>query len=136
MARDYILHRVRTALGRSPRSPYRIRRPPASASRRSRSMPDGFAAAAVEELAGTAVETSDPRTYIAAAMAGKSAIASNSPYLAACGITGLPGVESGITDREQLRHACATPISESPAPITPWPTPELWCCSRARRKRA
>ena len=109
MARDYILHRVRTALGRSPSQPIpdpppaRIRIPEISLDARVASL-----LLRVEELAGTAVETSDPRTYIAAAMAGKSAIASNSPYLAACGITGLPGVESGITDREQLRHACAT----------------------------
>ena len=34
---------------------------------------------------------------------GKRAVASNAPFLAACGITGLPQVESGFTDREALR---------------------------------
>ena len=64
--------------------------------------------AQVQALAGTALETSDPRAYVASAIADKTVIASNSPYLAACGISSLPGVESGITDREQLRDACAT----------------------------
>ena len=39
---------------------------------------------------------------------GKRAVASNAPFLAACGITGLPQVESGFTDREALRAACVT----------------------------
>ena len=34
-------------------------------------------------------------------------MASNAPFLAECGITSLPGVRSGITDREQLRELCA-----------------------------
>ena len=41
-------------------------------------------------------------------LAGKSAVASNAPFLKACGITGLDGVQSGFTDREALREACAT----------------------------
>ena len=39
---------------------------------------------------------------------GKRAVASNAPFLAACGITGLPQVQSGFTDREALRAACVT----------------------------
>jgi L-lactate utilization protein LutC len=62
----------------------------------------------VSALAGEAVESSDPRAYVAKAIAGKSAIASNAPYLAACGIVNLPGVRSGITDRDELRALCAT----------------------------
>jgi L-lactate utilization protein LutC len=42
------------------------------------------------------------------AIAGKTAIASNAPYLAECGITGLAGVRSGISDREELRELCAS----------------------------
>jgi hypothetical protein len=111
MSRDYILHRVRTALGRSPSQPIpdpppaRIRIPEVSLDARVASL-----IARVEALAGTALETSDPRAYIASAIAGKTVIASNSPYLAACGISSLPGVESGITDRERLRNACATAL--------------------------
>ena len=39
---------------------------------------------------------------------GKRAVASNAPFLTTCGITALPQVESGFTDREALRAACAT----------------------------
>ena len=34
-------------------------------------------------------------------------MASNAPFLAECGIAALPGVRSGITDREELRAVCA-----------------------------
>jgi L-lactate dehydrogenase complex protein LldG len=109
MSREYILHRVRTALGRSPSQPIpdpppaRIRIPEVLLNARVASL-----IARVEALAGIALETSDVRATIASAIAGKSVIASNSPYLAACGIASLPGVKSGVTDREQLREACAT----------------------------
>jgi L-lactate utilization protein LutC len=62
----------------------------------------------VRALAGEAVATKDPLSYVAAAIAGKTAVASNAPFLAECGITGLPGVRSGVTDREELRELCAT----------------------------
>jgi L-lactate dehydrogenase complex protein LldG len=109
MSREYILHRVRTALGRSPSQP--IPDPPPARLRVPEVSPDARLAsliARVEALAGTALETSDPRAYVAQAIAGKTAIASNAPYLAACGITDLPGVQSGITDREELRKVCAS----------------------------
>jgi L-lactate dehydrogenase complex protein LldG len=44
---------------------------------------------------------------VAEIVQGKSAVASNAPYLAECGITRLPGVRSGITDCEELRDVCA-----------------------------
>jgi len=109
MSRDHILHRVRTALGRSAGQappdppPSRIRIPEASMDARIASL-----IARVEALAGQAMETSDPRSAVAAAIAGKTAVASNAPYLAQCGITTLPGVRSGITDRDELRALCAT----------------------------
>ncbi len=37
----------------------------------------------------------------------KSAIASNSPFLRKCGVTGLPQVHAGFTDRDELKQACA-----------------------------
>jgi L-lactate dehydrogenase complex protein LldG len=37
----------------------------------------------------------------------KSAVASNSPFLRKCGITGLPQVHAAFTDREELKAACA-----------------------------
>jgi len=108
MSRDNILHRVRTAIGRSagqavadPPS-VRLRIPEMEMQSRIESM-----IVRIEALAGKAVRTSDPRAFVEEAIAGKNAVASNAPYLAACGITALPGVLSGITDREELREACA-----------------------------
>jgi L-lactate utilization protein LutC len=62
----------------------------------------------VRALAAEAVESDDPRGFVASAIAGKTAVASNAPFLAECGIAGLPGVRTGITDREELRELCAT----------------------------
>ncbi len=44
---------------------------------------------------------------IAPLLAQKSAVASNSPFLRKCGVTGLVQVHTGFTDREQLKEACA-----------------------------
>ena len=109
MSRDNVLHKIRTALGRgagqaAPDPPAaRIRIPQVSMEARMSSMLER-----VRALAGEAVATDDPRGFVAAAIAGKTAVASNAPFLAECGITGLAGVRSGITDREELRELCAT----------------------------
>jgi L-lactate dehydrogenase complex protein LldG len=109
MSRDNILHRIRTAVGRSAGQPpadppsARLRVPEMSLHARIASV-----IARVEALAGKAVRTSDPRAYVAEAIAGKTAVASNAPFLAECGIAGLPGVRSGVTDQEELRALCAT----------------------------
>jgi L-lactate dehydrogenase complex protein LldG len=44
---------------------------------------------------------------IAELLKQKSAIASNSPFLRLCGVTGLAQVHAGFTDRDQLKEACA-----------------------------
>ena len=65
----------------------------------------------VEALAGKTYRASSPEDacgFAASLLAGKTAIASNAPFLAECGITALPGVRSGVTDREELRELCAT----------------------------
>jgi L-lactate dehydrogenase complex protein LldG len=49
----------------------------------------------------------EAREYVGALIKGKSAVASNSPVLQDCGITGLPGVTSAGTDRAALRTLCA-----------------------------
>jgi len=109
MSRDNILHKIRTALGRGAGQavadppPARIRIPEAAIDARIASMLER-----VRALAGEAVATADPRTFVANAIAGKTAIASNAPFLAECGVTDLPGVRSGVTDREELRELCAT----------------------------
>jgi L-lactate dehydrogenase complex protein LldG len=59
-----------------------------------------------EKLAGKAVavqNTSDVVPALAALLEGKTVVASNAPFLRTCGIT-----ESGFTDRELLREACAS----------------------------
>jgi len=109
MSRDNILHKIRTALGRGAGQPVadappaRIRIPEVAIEDRIASMLER-----VRALAGQAVVSDDPRAFVASAIAGKSAIASNAPFLAECGITGLPGARSGITDGEELRELCAT----------------------------
>ena len=108
MSRDHILHRVRTGIGRSAGQaptappPVRLRIPQVDPGRRIAVMIER-----VEALAGKALCDPDPRGFVAAAIQGKTAVASNAPYLAQCGITGLPGVRSGITDRDELREICA-----------------------------
>jgi L-lactate utilization protein LutC len=109
MSRDNILHRVRTALGRSAGQavgdvpPVRIRIPEMDMETRIASMK-----VRLEALAGVVCRTTDPRGVVAQAIAGKTAVASNAPYLAECGITSLPGVRSGIANLEELRGLCAT----------------------------
>jgi len=112
MSRDHVLHRVRTALGRSagqeapPAPPARIRIPSVDMETRVASL-----LAQVSALAGKthrAATPGDARRYVAEAIAGKSAVASNAPYLAECGITSLPGVRSGVTSKDELRELCAT----------------------------
>ena len=66
--------------------------------------------ARLEALRGTtqrATTTAEACTLVAAAIEGKTALASNAPMLAECGITALAGVETGITDRQQLQERCA-----------------------------
>jgi L-lactate dehydrogenase complex protein LldG len=109
MSRESILHHVRTGIGRSAGEaapdlpPVRLRIPAMDVESRISSM-----LSRVEALAGTAIRTPDPRAVVSVAISGKTAIASNAPFLAECGITALPGVRSGITDRDELRALCAT----------------------------
>ena len=111
MSRDNILHRVRTALGRSAGQgvadppPVRIRIPDVDMEKRISTMFER-----IEALAGKthrAAAPDDARAFVAAAIEGKSAVASNAPFLAECGISSLPGVRSSVTDREELRALCA-----------------------------
>jgi L-lactate dehydrogenase complex protein LldG len=109
MSRDNILHRVRTALGRSPGEPpaapppVRLRIPEVAVEDRITSL-----LARVEALAGKPYRTADPLGVISGLIAGKTAVASNAPFLAETGITALPNVRTGITDRDELRALCAT----------------------------
>jgi len=112
MSREHILHRVRTAIGRSAGQPpdapppVRIRVPNDDPGARIATM-----LARVEALAGKTYRAATPEhacAFVAAAIAGKTAVASNAPFLAECGIANLPGVRTGIADREELRECCST----------------------------
>jgi len=111
-AREEMLAAIRGNLGRTagapvaPLAPPTLRIPLADRS--------GYLAQFIErldKLAGKAIvvpNTAAVVPAIAAILEGKTAVASNAPFLASCGITQLPNVQSGLTDREALRAACAS----------------------------
>lgn len=110
-ARDRILQRVRSALGHAADytppapPPVRLRIPEVSLETRIVSM-----AERLEALAGRVIRVDSPEAAgvsVAEVLGNRTAIVSNSPYLEECGITRLPGVRSGITERDQLRQLCA-----------------------------
>ena len=112
MSRAHILHRVRTGLGRTAGQavpeppPVRLRIPEIDREARIESL-----RARVQALSGTTHRVANPAEACAIAAGlidGRTAIASNAPFLAECGIPGLPAVRSGVTDREELRDLCAT----------------------------
>ncbi len=65
---------------------------------------------AVSALAAKMYVTSPAEALkaVAALVDGKPAVASNAPILREGGIAALPSVQSGFTDRELLREACAS----------------------------
>jgi L-lactate dehydrogenase complex protein LldG len=110
--RDSVLHRVRTALGRSVGQPAPAA-PPVYFNSPSLTSEERIAAFthALEALAGKvyrAGTSTDARNYVARVIDGGTAIASNSPFLIESGIRSLPGVSGGITDPKIFRENCAT----------------------------
>jgi len=64
----------------------------------------------LEALAGKthrAGSFADALDYVQRVVAGRPAVASNAPLLGECGVTALPSVCSGLTDREELRALCS-----------------------------
>jgi L-lactate dehydrogenase complex protein LldG len=112
MPRDHILHKVRTAIGRSAGQPP-LQPPPVLLRLPDWEVDDRIAmfSSALEVLGGktyVAASLEDAKAYAAALATGKKrVVASNAPVLRECGITGLEGVESGFTDCAELRNACA-----------------------------
>lgn len=111
MSRDHILHKVRTAIGRSggddaDEAPEPLLR-----------VPDieleervALFRAALEKLGGEvsfASSVTEARDHVAGFIEGKRAVASDSRFLAECGVRDLPGVTSGYADRNRLKEACA-----------------------------
>jgi L-lactate dehydrogenase complex protein LldG len=112
MSREAILNKVRTALGRGagqeiPEPPMiRLRVAEADVEARVASM-----LCAVEALAGKtrrAATGDEARAYVDALLGGRTAVASNAPFLRECGIVDLAGVHAGFTDAAELRAVCAT----------------------------
>jgi L-lactate dehydrogenase complex protein LldG len=110
--RDQMLRDIRMALGRHPGQavppppPVRLVIPDVPLGKRIDSMLERVAALAGKTLhAKSLVEA---REYVASVTQGKPAVTSNAPFLRECGITELPGVRSGVTDRDELRSLCAT----------------------------
>jgi len=111
-SREQILQQVRSALRRSEGQtppeppPVRLHVPEMTLESRIASM-----TTRLEALAGVVHRVKSPQAagaWIAETLAGRRAIASNAAFLRDCGITQIPGVRSGITDREELRQLCAT----------------------------
>jgi L-lactate dehydrogenase complex protein LldG len=112
MSREGVLHRVRTALGRGAGDavpappPVRLRVPEVEMEARIASFSARLRLLAGEVFRVPSLE--DARATVAAAIEGKSAVASNAPYLAECGIGALEGVRGGVTSAEELRGLCAS----------------------------
>jgi L-lactate dehydrogenase complex protein LldG len=112
MSRETVLHKVRTALGRNAGQPVeepppvRLRIPEIDIEARIASF-----RTRIEALAGktyAARSAREARDYAEGIISGRTAVASNAPILREFGITALPGVQTGVTDREELRALCAT----------------------------
>jgi L-lactate dehydrogenase complex protein LldG len=114
MSRENILHKVRTALGRSvdqsppPAPPARIRIPAIGREAKIESFLTRLEALAGKtHRAGSAAEALE---YVRQVVNGRPAVASNAPLLAECGVTSLPSVRWGLTDREELRALCSVAV--------------------------
>jgi L-lactate dehydrogenase complex protein LldG len=112
MSREAVLHKVRTALGRSAGQsiheppPVRLLIPEVDIEARIQSFCER-----IEALAGKthrAASADDARDYVSSVIAGRTAVASNAPILRECGVDALPGVRVGITDSGELRAVCST----------------------------
>lgn len=112
MSREHVLHKIRTALGRTAGPPV-TDVPPVRIHVREMDLDARVASLLqrVEALAGKTLRAADAieaREYVRTILNGRSGVASNSPFLKQCGIADLPGVHSGFTGAPELRVLCAT----------------------------
>jgi len=112
MSREHILHKVRTALGRT--AGQAVADPPTVRLRVSEMDVETRVAMMLQRVEALAGKTrrvataQDARAYVGSVLGGKSAVASNAPFLQECGILDLAGVQSGFTAAPELRTLCAT----------------------------
>ena len=110
-SRDQILTDIRTALGRTAgQPPAPLSAPLLRGPRSDRNLYTQTFVQRFEKLAGKAFVVPDAAAVVprlASLFDGKRVVASNASFLETCGITRLPQVESGFTDRDALRDACA-----------------------------
>jgi len=112
MSRDHVLHRVRTALGRS------AGQPPTALPRTWIRIPDvpleervDQFCLALEALNGKTHRVASPeeaRARVEGILAGRTAVLSNSALLTECGIHRIQAAQVGLNDRVRLRQACAS----------------------------
>ena len=109
--REQILSDIRAALGRSPgQKPATLDAPLLRETRMDRSQYVQTFVQRFDKLAGKAFVVPDAAAVVpqlSSLIDGKRVAASNAPFLATCGITALAQVETGFTDRDKLRAACA-----------------------------
>lgn len=112
MSKEHILHKARTATGRSAAQPSaaldppRIRVPEIELETRL-----GLFRQALENLGGVVHLASSPEEAVArirTLLNGKTAVASNAPILTELGISALEGVAAGVSDEPALRTLCAS----------------------------
>jgi L-lactate dehydrogenase complex protein LldG len=108
MVRENMLNKIRTALNAAPGRPLPPiplpRLPLLDTDLEARILQFGKS---VENLAGKfmhAVSKADACSYASAVLQGKTAVASNSPFLKECGLISLPGVKSDLFDEAELRR--------------------------------
>ena len=110
-SRDQILGDIRTALGRNTgRQPPLLNPPLLRGPRIDRELYVQTFVQRFEKLAGKAFIVPDTTAVVpqlSSLLDGKRVVASNAPFLEVCGLTRLPQVTSGFSDRDALRDACA-----------------------------
>jgi L-lactate dehydrogenase complex protein LldG len=111
MSRAAILEKIRSALGRTPgKPPVDVPAPMLYPELLDYEQRIEAFTCSLEALAGKVIRVNDAteaRHAVAEVLNGRSAIASNAPFLAECGIENIPGVQTGLTNRDALRNACA-----------------------------
>jgi len=111
-SREALLDGVRAALGRR-RGQARPACPPSLLAPRNLTVSERVAlfVQRFEKLNGKAIcagSRAEAKRAVEGLIQGRSAVASNAPFLIDCGIQTIAGIRSGITDKDELRAACAT----------------------------